>query len=59
MVPYKPLCVETFVNYPPLGRLAVPNIKQTGAVMLLSVHIHTGQALKICLENYTGQHRKK
>ena len=32
MVPSKPMCVETFVDYPPLGRFAVRDIKQTVAV---------------------------
>ncbi|XP_015755080.1 PREDICTED: elongation factor 1-alpha isoform X2 [Acropora digitifera] len=30
--PSKPLCVETFVAYPPLGRFAVRDMKQTVAV---------------------------
>eukprot|EP00762_Andalucia_godoyi_P005143 ANDGO_03920.mRNA.1 Elongation factor 1-alpha len=32
MVPQKPLCVETFSDYPPLGRFAVRDIRQTVAV---------------------------
>jgi elongation factor 1-alpha len=30
--PTKPLCCETFVEYPPLGRFAVRDMKQTVAV---------------------------
>ena len=30
--PSKPMCVETFVEYPPLGRFAVRDMKQTVAV---------------------------
>jgi elongation factor 1-alpha len=30
--PTKPLCVETFVDYPPLGRFAVRDMRQTVAV---------------------------
>ena len=30
--PSKPLCVETFAAYPPLGRFAVRDMKQTVAV---------------------------
>ena len=30
--PTKPLCIETFVEYPPLGRFAVRDMKQTVAV---------------------------
>jgi len=32
MVPTKPMCVETFKDYPPLGRFAVRDMKQTVAV---------------------------
>jgi len=32
MYPQKPLCVETFANYAPLGRFAVRDMRQTVAV---------------------------
>ncbi|KAL8400193.1 hypothetical protein RB594_000548 [Gaeumannomyces avenae] len=32
MVPSKPMCVETFSEYPPLGRFAVRDMRQTVAV---------------------------
>ena len=32
LVPSKPMCVETFAAYPPLGRFAVRDMKQTVAV---------------------------
>ncbi|XP_063311611.1 elongation factor 1-alpha, oocyte form [Pelobates fuscus] len=32
MIPGKPMCVETFSNYPPLGRFAVRDMRQTVAV---------------------------
>merc|ERR1711973_768885 len=32
MTPSKPMCVETFSQYPPLGRLAVRDMRQTVAV---------------------------
>jgi elongation factor 1-alpha len=32
LVPSKPLCVETFTEYPPLGRFAVRDMRQTVAV---------------------------
>jgi len=32
LVPSKPMCVETFKDYPPLGRFAVRDMKQTVAV---------------------------
>jgi elongation factor 1-alpha len=32
MIPTKPLCVEKFSDYPPLGRFAVRDMRQTVAV---------------------------
>jgi len=32
MIPTKPLCVESFADYPPLGRFAVRDMRQTVAV---------------------------
>ena len=32
MIPTKPMCVETFKTYPPLGRFAVRDMRQTVAV---------------------------
>jgi len=32
MIPTKPMCVETFAEYPPLGRFAVRDMRQTVAV---------------------------
>jgi elongation factor 1-alpha len=32
LLPSKPMCVETFVDYPPLGRFAVRDMRQTVAV---------------------------
>merc|ERR1712127_123837 len=32
MTPSKPMCVETFSEYPPLGRFAVRDMRQTVAV---------------------------
>jgi len=32
LIPQKPLCVETFSDYPPLGRFAVRDMRQTVAV---------------------------
>jgi len=32
LIPSKPMCVETFTNYPPLGRFAVRDMRQTVAV---------------------------
>jgi len=32
LIPTKPLCVEAFSDYPPLGRFAVRDMRQTVAV---------------------------
>lgn len=32
MIPTKPMCVEKFADYPPLGRFAVRDMRQTVAV---------------------------
>jgi len=32
LIPSKPMCVETYVDYPPLGRFAVRDMRQTVAV---------------------------
>jgi elongation factor 1-alpha len=32
LIPTKPLCVESFAEYPPLGRFAVRDMRQTVAV---------------------------
>ncbi len=32
MIPTKPMCVEVFSDYPPLGRFAVRDMKKTVAV---------------------------
>jgi elongation factor 1-alpha len=45
LVPTKPLCVETFANYPPLGRFAVRDMRQTVAVgVIKSVTKKTGDS---------------
>jgi elongation factor 1-alpha len=39
MVPSKPMCVESFAEYPPLGRFAVRDMRQTVAVgVIKAVH---------------------
>jgi len=37
IVPSKPMCVEVFAEYPPLGRFAVRDMKQTVAVGVIKV----------------------
>nr|BAN33726.1 elongation factor 1alpha [Pygsuia biforma] len=45
LVPSKPMCVESFMEYPPLGRFAVRDMRQTVAVgVIKSVTKKTGDA---------------
>jgi len=37
IVPSKPMCVEVFAEYPPLGRFAVRDMKQTVAVGVIKL----------------------
>ncbi|XP_026056962.1 elongation factor 1-alpha-like [Carassius auratus] len=46
LVPNKPLCVESFFHYPPLGRFAVRDLKQTVAVGVIKSVEKTDQAKK-------------
>nr|AAM54368.1 elongation factor 1-alpha [Trichophyton rubrum] len=48
MVPSKPMCVEAFTDYPPLGRFAVRDMRQTVAVgVIKAVEKATGGAGKV------------
>ena len=48
MVPSKPMCVEAFSEYPPLGRFAVRDMKQTVAVgVIKSVEKSEGKGGKV------------
>ncbi len=40
MVPTKPMCVETFSEFPPLGRFAVRDMRQTVAVGVIRAVTH-------------------
>ncbi|CAG10242.1 unnamed protein product [Tetraodon nigroviridis] len=49
MVPIKPMCVESFFTYPPLGRFAARDLKQTVAVgVIKSVEKDPGSKPKAC-----------
>ncbi|XP_043940743.1 elongation factor 1-alpha 1-like [Protopterus annectens] len=48
MIPGKPMCVESFSAYPPLGRFAVRDMRQTVAVgVIKAVDKKTGGAAKV------------
>jgi elongation factor 1-alpha len=48
LVPSKPMCVETFAEYPPLGRFAVRDMRQTVAVgVIKNVTKSTGVKVKV------------
>jgi elongation factor 1-alpha len=50
MIPSKPMCVEKFSDYPPLGRFAVRDMRQTVAVGVIKdvekKAVTTGKATK-------------
>ncbi|CAH8476893.1 unnamed protein product [Schistosoma intercalatum] len=47
LVPSKPMCVETFQEYPPLGRFAVRDMKQTVAVGVVKSVVKKADAAKV------------
>ena len=47
MVPSKPMCVEPFAIYPPLGRFAVRDMRQTVAVGVIKKTTHGSSAAKM------------
>jgi elongation factor 1-alpha len=47
MVPSKPMCVEAFTEYPPLGRFAVRDMRQTVAVGVIKSVEKTDKAGKV------------
>jgi len=48
LIPSKPMCVETFAGYPPLGRFAVRDMRQTVAVgVIKEVNKKIGGAAKV------------
>jgi len=53
MVPQKPMCVEVFTDYAPLGRFAVRDMRQTVAVGVIKAVVKketTGKATKAALK---------
>ncbi|KAE8843110.1 hypothetical protein HRS9139_02407 [Pyrenophora teres f. teres] len=47
MVPSKPMCVEAFTDYPPLGRFAVRDMRQTVAVGVIKSVVKADKAGKV------------
>ena len=47
MIPSKPMCVETFTEYPPLGRFAVRDMRVTVAVGVIKGVDKTSGAGKV------------
>jgi elongation factor 1-alpha len=47
MVPSKPMCVESFTEYPPLGRFAVRDMRQTVAVGVIKSVVKVDKAGKV------------
>jgi len=46
LIPSKPMCVETFADYPPLGRFAVRDMRQTVAVGVIKEVGHRAKDTK-------------
>jgi len=47
MIPSKPMCVEAFTEYPPLGRFAVRDMRQTVAVGVIKSVVKVDKAGKV------------
>ena len=59
MIPSKPMCVESFTEYPPLGRFAVRDMRQTVAVgVIKSVEKTDGKAGKVTKAAEKAQKKK-
>ena len=58
MVPTKPMCVEAFSDYPPLGRFAVRDMRQTVAVGVIKAVDKTEKAGKVTKAAEKAQKKK-
>ena len=58
MVPQKPMCVEAFQQYPPLGRFAVRDMKQTVAVGVIKETTRKAQTGKTTKAAQTAAKKK-
>lgn len=59
LVPSKPMCVESFQEYPPLGRFAVRDMKQTVAVGVIKTVNKTDKAGKVTKSAQKATGKKK
>jgi elongation factor 1-alpha len=60
MIPSKPMCVEKFADYPPLGRFAVRDMRQTVAVgVIKEVEKKAASAAKVTKSAATATKGKK
>ncbi len=55
IVPSKPVVVETFTEYPPLGRFAIRDMKQTVGVGVIKKVFYKGK----CDNDKEGKEKKK
>lgn len=55
LIPSKPMCVETYNEYPPLGRFAVRDMRQTVAVGIIKSVEKVEKGAKVCfLSKFLG-----